>query len=116
MSAPDTFPIPSTRTPDGMSATATPGSKPAADRRVNPRTRIHLSLQQQASSNLQRHVLRRARRLFVILAGDIFAFAVMRGFVQLVRDQALLGETFARIAQTIFARGILNGPQYAVAL
>jgi len=77
---------------------------------------VRLGLQQQASSNLRRHVARGARRMLALLAGDIVCFFAMRAFMQFVRDGALLGQGLARFSQDVFARGILNGPQFGAAL
>ncbi len=77
---------------------------------------VQLGLQQQAPSNLRRHVARGALRVGTLLVADLVSFAIMRAFVQAVRDDRVLGAALAHLLQVVLARGILNGWQFGVAL
>ncbi len=87
----------------------------AAVTRATP-LKVRLGLQRQASSNLQRHVVREAVSVGGLLAGDVLSFLAMRALVQAARDGALLGDGIASMLQVVLARGILNGWQFGVAL
>ena len=77
---------------------------------------VQLGLQQQAPSNLRRHVARGALRVGTLFAADLVSFVMMRAFVQAVRDDRVLGAGVANLLQIVLARGILNGWQFGVAL
>ncbi len=78
--------------------------------------RVRLGLQQRASENLRRHLVRAARRFSVLLVADLASFGVMRSLLRAVRDHAVFGSQVAGLFEGVFARGILNGWQYAAAL
>lgn len=78
--------------------------------------RLRLDLQRRARSNLRRHVVRAATRFVVLVLADLVSFYVMRALVRGVRDQALVGEWIANLAQSVLPAGILNGWQFASAL
>ena len=80
------------------------------------RVRARLGLQQRASSNIRRHLVRGARRFFVLVVADLASFYVMRELVRAVRDYAVLGGSVADRVQDVVPTGILNGWQYAAAL
>src|SRR3989441_372590 len=75
---------------------------------------VQLGLQQQAPSNLRRHVAREALRVGTVFAADLVSFVTMRAFVQAVRDDRVLGAGIAHLLQVVLARGILNGWQFGV--
>src|SRR2546428_9765779 len=77
---------------------------------------VQPGLQQQAPSNLRRHVAREALRVGTVFAADVVSFVTMRAFVQAVRDDRVLGDGIAHLLQVVLARGILNGWQFGVAL
>lgn len=77
---------------------------------------VRIGLQKNAKGNLQRHLIREARRLVVLLMADLGAFAVMRTFVRAIRDVGVLGSGVTSVAEALAPRGILAGWQYAVAL
>ena len=90
-----------------MIRTAAAGASPVS---------VQLGLQQQAPSNLRRHVAREALRVGTVFAADLVSFVTMRAFVQAVRDDRVLGDGIAHLLQVVLARGILNGWQFGVAL
>ncbi len=87
----------------------------AALRRDTP-ARVRLDLQQRASSNIRRHLLRAARRFLALVVVDLASFYVMRELFRAVREYAVLGHRVAGAVQTLVPPGILNGWQYAAAL
>ena len=78
--------------------------------------RTRLGLQQRASGNLRRHMLRAIRRVTVLVIADLASFGIMRALLRSVRDHGLLGQGPADLLQTILPTGILSGWQFAVAL
>lgn len=78
--------------------------------------RLRLDLQRRARSNLRRHVVRAATRFSVLVLADLLSFYLMRALVRGARDQALVGDWIASLAQSVLPAGILNGWQFASAL
>ena len=88
----------------------------ATDTAQLPSAVVRIGLQKKAKGNLQRHLMREARRLVVLLLSDLAAFAVMRMLVRAIRDVGVLGTVVTNVAESLAPRGILAGWQYAVAL
>ena len=78
--------------------------------------RVRLGLQQRASTNIRRHLLRAVRRFAALVVADLASFYVMRVVLRAVRDGAVLGYGLAGDVRAVLPSGILNGWQYAVAL
>ncbi len=78
--------------------------------------RVRLGLQQRASTNIRRHLLRAVRRFAALVVADLVSFYVMRAVLRAVRDGAVLGYGLAGDVRAVLPSGILNGWQYAVAL
>jgi len=99
---------------------AAPVAPPAASERAllacDTPARVRLGLQQRASTNIRRHLLRAVRRFASLVVADLMAFYVMRTLVRAVRDGAVLGYGLAGDVRAVLPSGILNGWQYAAAL
>jgi exopolysaccharide biosynthesis polyprenyl glycosylphosphotransferase len=95
--------------------TPPPGSEPSVPQHDSP-VRVRLDLQQRASTNIRRHLVRAVRRFASLVVADLAAFYVMRAVLRAVRDGAVLGYGLAGDARAVLPSGILNGWQYAAAL
>src|SRR5215510_15728368 len=89
---------------------------PERERRHTPRSNVRLDLQRRATVNLNRHLLRDAKRFAVLLIADLGSFYVMRALLRAIRDSRLLGDWVAGFFTSALPKGILNGWQFAVAL
>src|SRR5213596_2593711 len=78
--------------------------------------RVRLGLQQRASTNIRRHLLRAVRRFAALVVADLASFYAMRAVLRAVRDGAVLGYGLAGDVRAVLPSGIRNGWQYAVAL
>ena len=93
------------------------GASPRHDSfRAHASAQTRLRLQQQAPSNLRRHLVRSVRRVLVLLLADVSSVLLLRVGLRAVRDRLVLGSAVGHIAGMIFPPGRAAGPQFVTAL
>lgn len=99
---------------DSAPGIATPGARlvGAAD---DTHRQVRLGLQQRASSNVRRHLIRATRRLSVLFLADLAAVVGVDIIVRAVRS-GVAGPGFSSLFHTLFPRGAVADSQYLVAL
>ncbi|MBA2627835.1 MAG: sugar transferase, partial [Gemmatimonadales bacterium] len=100
-----------------------PSSRPERRKRAAPlrgdsdgHLQVRLGLQQRASSNVRRHLIRAFRRLSVLFLADLAAVGAVDVLLRSARQGGLLGDGVARLLHALFPAGPLANPQYLVAL
>lgn len=75
-----------------------------------------LMLQRRGPESTRRHAMRALARLVALVTLDLSVFALMRGVVRLLRDDAVYGSAVAQSLASVFPKGILGGVNFPVAL
>ena len=104
--------------PVGGSPPRSEGAPPTIPLRARAETPVdvRLALQQRATKNLRRHLVRGLRRVGVLVLADLVAFQLMRTIFRAIRNQAAVGAEVAEVLQNRLPSGYLGGWQFAVAL
>lgn len=79
-------------------------------------THTRLLLQQRGPDSARRHLARDLTRFISLAALDSATFLALRFGIRLLRDQGVLGETFAAPLRAVFPVGLLGGVSFIVAV